>query len=105
MSPLLDLLVLCTVMAVSTFLFGVLPLALRLSRLTLRILEVGGAGLLLGAACSVVMPEGAGTLFRQAAKGHDGAHEHKRHGGEEGSNDPETLLAVSFLSGVLILYV
>lgn len=96
MSPTLDLVFLCTVMTVSTFLFGVLPLALRLSRLTLRILEVGGAGLLLGAACSVVMPEGAGTLFRQGGETHDEQGHHK---------DPETLLAVSFLAGVLVLYV
>lgn len=102
MSPTLDLLVLCTAMAVSTFLFGVLPLALRLSRLTLRVLEVGGAGLLLGAACSVVMPEGAGTLFRQAAE-HDTAKRHDDHASTK--SDPETLLAISFLAGVLVLYV
>ena len=101
-------------MGLSTFLFGLLPLTLRLSRLTLRILEVGGAGLLLGAACSVVMPEGAGTLFREVLVGEQSGHEHehhrrsdmlgRRHGSEGGTPDPENWLAVSFLTGVLVMF-
>lgn len=116
MSPFLSLFSLTLIMGLSTFLMGLLPLTLRLSRLTLRILEVGGAGLLLGAACSVVMPEGAGTLFRQAGAagghGHDevahgghGRREEHGHEGEGGGADPENVLAVSFLTGALVMFV
>lgn len=48
------------------------------------------------------MPEGAGTLFRQAAE-HDTAKRHDDHASTK--SDPETLLAISFLAGVLVLYV
>ncbi|CAO1627794.1 unnamed protein product [Jaminaea pallidilutea] len=90
-------------MAAGTLLFGLLPLGLRMSRLTLRILEVAGAGLLLGAATSVVLPEGAGTLFREG----EGASRQRRSvkSNELTDADPESLMAVSFLSGILVLFI
>lgn len=101
-------------MVAGTLCFGLLPLALRFSRLTLRLLEVSGAGLLLGAAGSVVLPEGAGTLFRANA-----AHQHDSRArytssprrAEDAtasyvqSAEPESLLAISFLTGMLLLFV
>lgn len=108
MGPLASLTILSLSMGVSTFLFGMLPLTLRLSRLTLRLLEVGGAGLLLGAACSVVLPEGAGTIFREESEGAGGeGHDHSGHVHSSGlaGVEPENLLAVSFLTGVLVMFV
>lgn len=94
-------------MTASTFCFGLLPLGLRFSKLTLRILEVSGAGLLLGAAGSVVLPEGAGTLFRSEADHHHQPRQGNRRRLVSAIEDaePETLLAMSFLAGMLLLFV
>ncbi|PWY97406.1 Zinc/iron permease [Testicularia cyperi] len=57
---------LVTGMGVGTLLCGLLPLSLPLSRRMMRVLEVFGAGLLVGAAVTVVIPEGANALFKSA---------------------------------------
>lgn len=64
MSSLPSLLVLLGGMCIGTFLCGTIPLSLPLSRTKLRALEVLGAGLLVGAAMTVVVPEGVGALYR-----------------------------------------
>ncbi|CAO1622726.1 unnamed protein product [Parajaminaea phylloscopi] len=109
MPPILELVLVCFGMAAGTFVFGLLPLGLRFSRLTLRILEVSGAGLLLGAAGAVVLPEGASTLL-QSSSGH--GHSHRSVDGQGTaavpsveSAEPESVLAISFLSGMLLLFV
>ena len=55
-------------MFISTFIFGTLPLLLPLSRRSLRYVELLGAGLLIGAALTVVIPEGVGTLMRASVE-------------------------------------
>lgn len=57
------LIALGTVMAVCTFVTGCLPLVFGLSRVALRRLELWGSGLLIGAALTVVIPEGIASVF------------------------------------------
>ncbi|GAK61832.1 zinc transporter ZIP9-like [Moesziomyces antarcticus] len=63
MSGLLAFVLLVTGMGVGTLICGLVPLSLPLSHRMMRILEVFGAGLLVGAAVTVVIPEGANALF------------------------------------------
>ncbi|SHO79797.1 Similar to S.cerevisiae protein ATX2 (Golgi membrane protein involved in manganese homeostasis) [Malassezia sympodialis ATCC 42132] len=51
-------------LAAGTYAVGTLPLVFRLSRCSLRKLELWGAGLLLGAALTVVIPEGISNVYR-----------------------------------------
>lgn len=57
------LVVLCAVMAAGTFVTGCLPLFFGLSRIGLRRLELWGSGLLIGAALTVVIPEGITSVY------------------------------------------
>lgn len=50
-------------MGVGTLVCGLAPLSLPLSHRMMRVLEVFGAGLLVGAAVTVVIPEGSNALF------------------------------------------
>jgi solute carrier family 39 (zinc transporter), member 9 len=57
------LLILSSIMAVSSFLAGALPLSLSLSSRQLRAVTQLGAGLLVGTALSIIIPEGVGALY------------------------------------------
>ncbi|SPO20504.1 related to ATX2 - Golgi membrane protein involved in manganese homeostasis [Ustilago trichophora] len=63
MSGFVAFLLLVSGMGVGTLICGLLPLSLPLSHRMMRVLEVFGAGLLVGAAVTVVIPEGASALF------------------------------------------
>ncbi|KAN0060241.1 hypothetical protein ACQY0O_007570 [Thecaphora frezii] len=66
MSGLASFVVLVTAMGIGTLVCGLIPLSLPLSRKALRVLEVFSAGLLIGAAVTVVIPEGAKALAQAA---------------------------------------
>ena len=59
----------CLFMSVCTYGVGTLPLPFQLSRHSLRKLELWGAGLLLGAALTVVIPEGIQNVYASRADG------------------------------------
>ena len=63
MSAFLSFALLVTGMGVGTFICGLIPLSLSLSRRMLRVLEVFGAGLLIGAAVTIVIPEGTKAIY------------------------------------------
>jgi zinc transporter 9 len=117
-------------MFLGTFLLGQLPLLLPLSSAASRVLEVLGAGLLCGAAMTVVIPEGTAALFRAQSKLAAGAHahatastgaggavrggmmvlmrrheEHEEHGHAEPRWNAETLLGATLLAGFLVMFV
>ncbi|PWN36154.1 Zip-domain-containing protein [Meira miltonrushii] len=73
-SPLVVLALQCAGMLTGTFICGIIPLYLSLSKTKLRMLEVIGAGLLVGASMTVVLPEGVQALY-SAGEGHH-SHEH-----------------------------
>lgn len=66
MHPFVQLLCVVLAMAAGTTVFGALPLVLPLARAKLRYIELIGSGLLLGAAFTVVIPEGIATVIRAA---------------------------------------
>lgn len=63
MSGFIAFLLLVSGMGVGTLVCGLAPLSLPLSHRMMRVLEVFGAGLLVGAAVTVVIPEGSSALF------------------------------------------
>lgn len=83
----------CLFMGVCTYGVGTLPLAFQLSRHSLRKLELWGAGLLLGAALTVVIPEGIQNVY--AARVDGGQH----------MLAPKDLVAFCLLGGFLLMLV
>ncbi|KAF2477404.1 Zinc/iron permease [Lindgomyces ingoldianus] len=64
------LLTLSTVMAIASFLAGILPLSFTLSPRQLRFITLLGTGVLVGTALIVIIPEGIETMYSAAGKGH-----------------------------------
>ena len=129
-SPLVSLLLQSAGMLVGTLICGTIPLHVPLSKTKLRVLEVMGAGLLVGASMTVVLPEGVSALFktgsgheqhlaaaqsfddtsgrwawsaltRRATEPTDG-HEHG--GGHSHSAGPESLMGFALLGGFLVMF-
>ncbi|WFD44299.1 hypothetical protein MPSI1_002966 [Malassezia psittaci] len=67
----------CVVMAIGTYAIGLLPLFFHLSRNGLRMLELWGSGLLLGAALTVVIPEGIASVYKGSHICRDGQPIHQ----------------------------
>lgn len=90
--------VICAAMAVGTYLMGTVPLFFQVSPTSLRKLELWGAGLLLGAALTVVVPEGIANVYKDRmcdSDGHTVPQTHWLH--------PKDLIALSLLSGFLLM--
>lgn len=121
-SPLVVLLLQCAGILVGTFLCGVIPLYLSLSKTKLRILEVLGAGLLVGASMTVVLPEGVAAIYQPTSpEGHDDGTHHRTAAWawsrlerkadsalpgtlRERPFDPEAAVGIALLSGFLIMF-
>jgi zinc transporter 9 len=65
---LLSLLVMAVGMFIGTVIVGQLPLMVKMSQAKQKALSLYGIGLLLGAALSVVIPEGIETLYDAASE-------------------------------------
>lgn len=115
-------------MLLGTLLCGTIPLHLPLSKTKLRVLEVMGAGLLVGASMTVVLPEGVSALFKTGSEpehhhallspGHSQSNEggwawsalKKRtladeHGHGHGhEQSPESLMGFALLGGFLVMF-
>ena len=78
MSRSLEVILLGIGMFVSTFLVGYLPTKLRTSQRIMSLIAIFGAGLLVGAALVVIIPEGMLVLFSslQAVPPNTMAHSH-----------------------------
>ena len=75
------LLTLCTAMFLGAFASGYIPLAFGFSEAKLRLITIFGAGLLVGTALVVIIPEGVamhyeGQLKHGGGAPHGGAHAH-----------------------------
>ncbi|KAF2180731.1 ZIP metal ion transporter-like protein [Zopfia rhizophila CBS 207.26] len=64
------LLTLSTIMAIASFLAGILPLSFTLSQRQLRFITFLGTGVLVGTSLIVIIPEGIETMYSAAEKGH-----------------------------------
>jgi len=98
------LIILSGVMLFGSYLAGSIPLFISLSEEKLQLVSVMGAGLLLGTALSVIIPEGVQTL-NMAYSGHN-AHHDDEHGGEEHHENPgHHLIGVSLVLGFIFMLV
>ena len=86
----------CFFMGLCTYVMGTLPLAFHLSRQSLRKLELWGAGLLLGAALTVVIPEGISNVYRHQIPSRDAT---------TSLISSKDLIAVCLLSGFLLMFI
>ncbi|KAF2676686.1 ZIP metal ion transporter-like protein [Lentithecium fluviatile CBS 122367] len=64
------LLTLSTIMAIASFLAGILPLSFPLSPRQLRIVSLLGTGVLVGTSLIVIIPEGIETMYSAAMQSH-----------------------------------
>lgn len=60
---------LCLIMLVGSYLAGILPLIVTLSEERLQLISIFGAGLLVGVALAVIIPEGIQMLYNQQLEG------------------------------------
>lgn len=63
--------IMALVMFVVTFLFGYLPTRLKTSQRLMNLVAIFGAGLLVGAAIIVILPEGMLILFQSLTIAHE----------------------------------
>lgn len=123
-SPGISLLLQSLGILLGTLLCGTIPLYLPLSKTKLRVLEVMGAGLLVGASMTVVLPEGFSALFQPEEGGahlttsHQVPHNEwawsalsKRapshdHGtdGHDHESSPQSLMGSALLGGFLLMF-
>ncbi|XP_058793429.1 zinc transporter ZIP9 [Phymastichus coffea] len=93
---------LALVMLGGSYLAGSLPLVMNLSEDKLQLVSVLGAGLLVGTALAVIIPEGVRALFSGAASvsttAHDTAHE-----ANEAHNDLHSLIGLSLVLGFVFM--
>lgn len=68
MNEIVVLLLLCLAMLLGCYFAGVIPLIVTLSAEKLQLVSVLGAGLLVGTALSVIIPEGVNTLYSTQIK-------------------------------------
>jgi len=103
----LNILIFSLVMLFGSYLSGSIPLFMSLSEEKLQLVSVMGAGLLVGTALSVIIPEGMETLnmaYRQKSEGH-GEHGHD-HGGEDHQDNPVPhLIGVSLVLGFIFMLI
>lgn len=119
LSPFLALMLECAGMAAGTFLCGIVPLYLSLSKTKLRILEVLGAGLLVGASMTVVLPEGVNALYDTGKTSEHAGHVHRSHSNDvlrwtwgklgrravrEHVYDPQSTVGMTLLAGFLVMF-
>jgi len=104
----LKLIILCGVMLFGSYLAGSIPLFIAFSEEKLQLVSVMGAGLLLGTALSVIIPEGIQTL-NMAYKG---GHHHENHSGptashghEEEENPAQHLIGVALVLGFIFMLI
>lgn len=78
MDGLFTLFMLSIVMALASFLAGILPLSLKLSQSRLRLISTIGMGVLVGTSLVVIIPEGVETLYSASEVGHGAQTAHQR---------------------------
>jgi len=99
----LNLILLCVVMLFGSYLSGSIPLFISLSEEKLQLVSVMGAGLLVGTALSVIIPEGMQTLnmaYRQDRHSHE-----EKHSEEEHDNPVPHLIGISLVLGFVFMLI
>ena len=115
MDPTAEILLLAGVMFVGTFFFGFLPTFIKASPKIMNLISVFGAGLLVGVALIVIIPEGmltlAGALEEQqkqeatALQADPDAKSSVKHGGEEEHGGANLYLGASLVGGFTLMMI
>jgi len=100
----MKLMVLSVVMLLGSYLAGSIPLFIAMSEEKLQLVSVMGAGLLLGTALSVIIPEGMQTLNMAYSAKTEHHHEHGEDHGHEDNPVPH-LIGVSLVLGFLFMLI
>lgn len=82
---------------------GLLPLTCDLSPSRLKSVSVFGAGLLIGTALIVVVPEGVHMWYSMPAKEHEHSEGDAHHGSHEGGHRQDWLLGLSLALGFVFM--
>jgi len=98
------LILLSVVMLMGSYLAGSIPLFIALSEEKLQLVSVMGAGLLLGTALSVIIPEGMQTL-NMAYSSSKTEHHHDHEGHDHEENPVPHLIGVSLVLGFLFMLI
>ncbi|GAA5868788.1 hypothetical protein JCM1840_005117 [Sporobolomyces johnsonii] len=93
------LVLLSFLMLVSTLLASFSPLYLNLSRKTVQAVSIYSTGLLVGAALTVVIPEGVATVFRNAQPRDD-----HHHGDDHAFETSSHWVGAALLGGFILMY-
>lgn len=107
MEPILVLVLLSLAMLVGCYIAGSIPLVMTMSEDRMEVVTVLGAGLLVGTALTVIIPEGVNTLFSLQThhKPHAGGAEGSHGGGEEDHplTEPHNLVGPPLVLGFLLM--
>lgn len=106
--------ILSLAMLAGCYIAGSIPLVMPMSEERMELVTVLGAGLLVGTALTVIIPEGVNTLLMSSAHSHSEAkstagdhageeHEHQHGGEEHGHMESHNLIGVSLLLGFLLM--
>lgn len=89
MDPSTRLTCLSLAMLVGCYIFGSIPLSLTISERNMRSVSIVGAGLIVGTALSVIIPEGVHAIYEQDGHGHGHGHghDHEHHDHDEHSHE------------------
>jgi len=101
----MKLIVLSVVMLLGSYLAGSIPLFINMSEEKLQLVSVMGAGLLLGTALSVIIPEGMQTLNMAYSQHNEESHHSHEVEHDHEENPVPHLIGVSLVLGFLFMLI
>jgi len=101
----MKLVVLSVVMLLGSYLAGSIPLFINMSEEKLQLVSVMGAGLLLGTALSVIIPEGMQTLNMAYSQHNEESHHSHEVEHDHEENPVPHLIGVSLVLGFLFMLI
>lgn len=118
MDDLWTLILLSLAMLIGCYIAGIIPLSITLSEDKLKSVTVFGAGLLVGTALAVIIPEGINAMYTSGD--HDHSHHHESHSKEtdkhtatgqehhehhHSTTDVHSLIGVTLVSGFIFMLI
>ncbi|ESO85664.1 hypothetical protein LOTGIDRAFT_177546 [Lottia gigantea] len=101
MDDIVTLILLSLAMLVGCYLSGIIPLAFTLSEEKLKLITVLGAGLLVGTALAVIIPEGVHAMYSGGVKPAE-KHEHE-HGHHHDMSEEHSKIGISLVAGFIFM--
>lgn len=118
MDDLWTLILLSLAMLIGCYIAGIIPLSITLSEDKLKSVTVFGAGLLVGTALAVIIPEGINAMYTSGDNDHSHHHEshsketdkhtatgHEHHEHHHSTTDVHSLIGVTLVSGFIFMLI